>query len=365
MEIGGVFALSTERECAVAERIASMVPAAELVRFSNSGTEAVMAALRVARAFTGKDSYVVIEGGYHGVFDAALWTTSIEDWHPGHGDPQLVPYGAGVPHVLRALIHAVPMNDADRLESVFKAYGDQIAAFLIEPIMGNCCSISATREFLRDARALCDKYGILLIIDEVKTGFRVARGGVQELFGVKADLCTFAKAMGNGYPISVCCGREDIMRKFGDGVVHGGTFTCHSVALAAAEKTLEILAETPALQTIAEYGTKLRAGMSQILAQRGIKHSFSGHPSMSGLFFSEKPPRDYRDWASSDYTFYEAMAPHLHDLGVLCEPDSREPWFVCEAHDERCLSETLGRFETAVDRVVRSAPGTAGARSTK
>ena len=140
-----------------------------------------MAALRVARAYTGKDSYVVIEGGYHGVFDAALWTTAIEDWHPGHGDPQLVTYGAGVPRVLRALIHAVPMNDADRLESVFKAYGDQIAAFLIEPIMGNCCSISATREFLRDARALCDKYGILLIIDEVKTGFRVARGGVQEL----------------------------------------------------------------------------------------------------------------------------------------------------------------------------------------
>ena len=96
------------------------------------------------------------------------------------------------------------------------------------------------------------------------------------------------------------------MRKFGNGVVHGGTFTCHSVALAAAEKTLEILAETPALAKVADYGTKLRAGMSQILSQRGIKHSFSGHPSMSGLFFSEKPPRDYRDWASSDYTFYEA-----------------------------------------------------------
>ena len=215
------------------------------VRFSNSGTEAVMAALRVARAHTGKDSYVVVEGGYHGVFDASLWTTAVEEWKPGHGDPQLVPYSAGVPHMLRALIHSVPMNDAERLEAVFKAYGDDIAAFLIEPIMGNCCSISATREFLREARALCDKYGILLIIDEVKTGFRVAKGGVQELFGVKADLCTFAKAMGNGYPISVCCGREDIMRNFGQGTVHGGTFTCHSVALAAAEKTLEILDETP------------------------------------------------------------------------------------------------------------------------
>ena len=171
------------------------------------------------------------------------------------------------------------MNDADRLESVFKAYGDEIAAFLIEPIMGNCCSISATREFLQRARALCDRYGILMIIDEVKTGFRVARGGVQELIGVKADLCTFAKAMGNGYPITRGRGREDIMRKFGDGVVHGGTFTCHSVALAAAEKTLEILDETPALATIAEYGTKLRSGHQP--DPRAARHpSFVHRPSL-------------------------------------------------------------------------------------
>jgi glutamate-1-semialdehyde 2,1-aminomutase len=354
IDVGGVFALSTEREYTVADRISRMVPAAELVRYSNSGTEAVMAALRLARAYTGKDSYVVIEGGYHGVFDAALWYTPIEDWRPAAGEPHLVPYSDGVPGILRALLHAVPMNDADRLESVFKAYGHEIAAFLIEPIMGNCCSISATREFLRDARALCDRYGILMIIDEVKTGFRVARGGVQELMGVRGDLCTFAKAMGNGYPIAVLAGREDIMRRIGDGVVHGGTFTCHSVALAAAEKTLEILDETPALATVAEYGTRLRSGMSRILAQRGIPHSFSGHPSMSGLFFSEKPPRNYRDWVRSDYTFYEALAQELHDLGVLCEPDSREPWFICEAHDDRCLAETLQRFETAVERVVRN-----------
>jgi len=362
MDVGGVFALSTEREYAVAERISRMVPAAELVRFSNSGTEAVMAALRLARAYTRKDCYVVVEGGYHGVFDAALWYTPIEDWKPSSGDPPLVPYSAGVPSILRGLLHAVPMNDTDRLESVFKAYGHELAAFLIEPIMGNCCSISATREYLREARALCDRYGILMIVDEVKTGFRVARGGVQELMGVKADLCTFAKAMGNGYPISVLAGREEIMRKVGDGVVHGGTFTCHSVALAAAEKTLEILDETPALRTIAEYGTKLRAGMSQVLSQRGIRHSFTGHPSMSGLFFSETPPHDYRDWARSDYTFYEALAPELHDLGVLCEPDSREPWFVCEAHDQRCLAETLQKFEEAVDRVVRRHPSPEPAR---
>src|SRR5690348_9845494 len=296
MEVGGVFALGTERELSVAERISRMVPAAELVRFSNSGTEAVMAALRLARAYTGKDSYVVIEGGYHGVFDAALWYTPVEEWRPSSGEPHLVPYSAGVPGMLRALIHASPMNDADRLESVFKAYGHEIAAFLIEPIMGNCCSISATREFVHAARALCDQYGIVMIIDEVKTGFRVARGGCQELFGVRADLCTFAKAMANGYPISVLAGREDIMRRLGKGVAHGGTYTAHPVSLAAAAKTLEILKETDALASLAAYGTRLRNGMSQILRSRGIAHCFVGHPSMSGLYFAHDPPRTYRDW---------------------------------------------------------------------
>src|SRR6185436_17380528 len=128
IEIGGVFALSTEREYAVAERISRMVPAAELVRFSNSGTEAVMAALRLARAYTGKDSYVVVEGGYHGVFDAALWYTPMRNWDPSKGDPEVVAYSAGVPSMLRKLLHTVPLNDADRLESVFKAHGAEIGA---------------------------------------------------------------------------------------------------------------------------------------------------------------------------------------------------------------------------------------------
>ena len=156
---------------------------------------------------------------------------------------------------------------------------------------------------MQDVRALCDKYNVVLIIDEVKTGFRVAKGGVQELFGVESDICTFAKALGNGYPISVVAGREEIMRKVGDGVVHGGTFTAHSVALAAANKTLQILDETDALATIQKYGEDLQAGLSGILTARGIEHSFVGHPSMMGLFFSEKAPVDYRDWVNTNYEF--------------------------------------------------------------
>ncbi len=352
MEIGGVFALATERELAVAERIAKMVPAAELVRFSNSGTEAVMAALRLARAYTGKDDYIILEGGYHGLFDAAMWHAPMHQWNQ-IGDPQIAPYSEGVPVSTRSLAHFVQANDANALEAVMKRHGDRIACLLIEPIMGNCLGIAAEPDYVRAARALCDRYGIVLIMDEVKTGFRVARGGVQELYGVDADLCTFAKAVANGYPISVLAGREEIMRKIGRGVAHGGTYTAHSVSLAAAEKCLEILDETDALERIAAYGKRLRKGMSAILAARGIAHSFVGHPSMSGLYFAHEPPRNYRDWKNSDYSFYNAMAQVLHDEGVLCEPDSREPWFVCAAHDESCLADTLSGFEAAVDATLR------------
>lgn len=359
MEVGGVFALATEREYTVAERISKMVPAAELVRFSNSGTEAVMAALRLARAWTGKDSYVMVEGGYHGLFDAVLWGTPMEGWDPSKGDPEVAAESEGVPLLLKSMLHMVPLNDANRLESLLQKHGDTIGAYLIEPIMGNCCSISATREYMHDARALCEQHNVLMIVDEVKTGFRVARGGVQELMGFKADLCTFAKAIANGYPLAVVAGREDIMRRIGDDVVHGGTFTCHSVALAAAEKTLEILDETQALETVKKYGQDLQRGISAILSARSIPHSYAGHPSMGGLFFSDTPPTNYRDWASTDYTFYDALALELHELGILVEPDSREPWFLCEAHADGCLDETLQKFEQAVDTTTSQLNGAA------
>jgi glutamate-1-semialdehyde 2,1-aminomutase len=355
IEVGGVFALGTELEYEVATKISDMVPAAELVRFSNSGTEAVMAALRIARAYTGKDGHIILEGGYHGLFTEVLWYTEVEDWKPQDGAPEVLPYGEGVPELLKPLFHAVPLNDANAVEEVLKKNHQDIGAFLIEPIMGNCCGLTATAEYLADVRALCDKYNVVLIIDEVKTGFRVAKGGVQELFDVKSDICTFAKALGNGYPISVVAGREDIMRKVGDGVVHGGTFTAHSVALAAANKTLQILDETDALATIKKYGEDLQAGLSGILTARGIEHSFVGHPSMMGLFFSENAPVDYRDWVNTNYEFYDSLAPELHEQGILVEPDSREPWFMCEAHDVKCLAETLDKFETAVDITLKKA----------
>jgi glutamate-1-semialdehyde 2,1-aminomutase len=360
--VGGVFALSTTMELEVAERMAKMVPSIDLVRFSNSGTEAVMAALRLARAFTGRDGYILIEGSYHGLFDAAMWMADLAAWDPASGqDPATAPYSRGIPAGLKSFVHLTPMNDPNRLEDVFRKHGDTIAAMLIEPIQGNCCGISATREFVHLARALCDKYGVLLIVDEVKTGFRVAKGGIQSLLDVRPDLSTFAKAMANGYPIAAVAGREEVMRHFRPGgAAHGGTYTAHSVPLAAAAKTLEILDETPALETLAAYGERLKAGIKAILDERRIDHSFAGHSSMFGLFFAPEPPDNYRDWKLSDYSFYERMAYHLHDLGIICEPDSREPWFMCEAHDRSCLDDTLQAVRTAVDRTLdeqsRSSP---------
>ena len=350
MEIGGVFALSTELEYEVAQKISSMVPSAELVRFSNSGTEAVLAALRVARAYSNRDEYIMLEGGYHGVSDSALWDIDLDDWDPTTGEPEITSSSKGVPERLSKMVHLVPMNDANRLEDLLKQKHNEIGALLIEPILGNCCSISADQDYMTSVRELCTKYDVVLIIDEVKTGFRVAKGGVQELYGIEADLCTYAKSIANGYPISALCGKEEMMRliKYG-GVLHGGTFTAHSVAISAANKTLEIIESTDALDTVCDYGLQLRKGLSKILSDYDTPHSFTGHPSMSGLFLSENPPTNARDFRSSNYPLYEKLAEELLEYGVLCEFDPREPWFICESHAKDALKPTLDAFEAAAE----------------
>jgi len=354
MEIGGVFALSTELEYEVAQKISSMVPSAELVRFSNSGTEAVLAALRVARAYSNRDEYIMLEGGYHGVSDSALWDIDLDDWDPTTGEPEITSSSKGVPERLSKMVHLVPMNDANYLEDLLKKKHNEIGALLIEPILGNCCSISADQDYVASVRELCTKYDVVLIFDEVKTGFRVAKGGVQELYGIEADLCTYAKSIANGYPISALCGKEEMMRliKYG-GVLHGGTFTAHSVAISAANKTLEIIESTDALDTVCNYGLQLRKGLSKILSDYDTPHSFTGHPSMSGLFLSENPPTNARDFRSSNYPLYEKLAEELLEYGVLCEFDPREPWFICESHAKDALKPTLDAFEAAARVILK------------
>lgn len=348
----GMTGLATEAEYEVAELIATMVPAAQLVRFATSGTEAVMSALRLARGFTGRDSYIIVEGSYHGFFDAVMWRADVENWNAETDKaPTIVPYGAGIPEFSGNLLHFTPFNDIGAVEIILKSHGSEVAAILIEPIMGNCCSIEASHLYMVELRRLCDEYGVLLIVDEVKTGFRIGRGGAQGYYNVRADICTFAKAMANGYPIAAFGGRTDIMRNIDlQHVAHGGTFVAHPVGLAAAKATLTIIRDTNVLEEIAQYGERLTSGLQDILTRQGVQHCFSGPPSMRALLFSEKPPLNYRDWKKTDHSLYVRLASELHEQGILCEPDSREPWFICRAHDDACLTTTLERFEIALKK---------------
>jgi glutamate-1-semialdehyde 2,1-aminomutase len=345
IEVGGIAALATELEASVAELMIGMVPSVERVRFANSGSEAVATALRVARGYSGRDGFAMVEGAFHGMFDPVLWRTQMETWSPASGAaPELVPFGMGIPKAHRDLVGVVPLNDADALEDLFKRERDRIGAFLMEPILGNCCSIASRQRYLQDVRRLCDQYGIVLIFDEVKTGFRVGRGGAQELYGVNPDLSTFAKAMANGYPIAALGGSAEVMSVISgfDGVLHGGTFTGHPIGLAAAEETLRILRDTDALLRVETWGHRLQSALGAVFRDADLPHVFTGHPSMFGIMFRDRLPESYRDWASSDHDLYDAMARALPDYGLLPEPDSREPWFVCEAHAELDPAEIAG-----------------------
>ena len=176
------------------------------------------------------------------------------------------------------------------------------------------------------------EFGALLIFDEVKTGFRAARGGAAELFGITPDLATYAKAMGNGYPAAAFGGRRDVMEMLPAQVSHGGTYAGNRVAAAAATKVLSILRDTDALETIGRTGLDVQRGLSEVIARRGLPHVFTGVPQMFGVMFAERLPADYRGWADTDHDLYDEVARGMFARGAMPEPDSREPWFMCEAH---------------------------------
>ena len=352
---GTLSGFSTALDTVVVKQIKAMCPNIDKLRFANSGTEAVMGAVRTARGFTRRDRIAVVEGAFHGLYDEMMWKSDVENWDPkSPAAPKVIPFGAGIPECTRALVDVIRLNDFETLEQLFSTRHESLACVVLEPIIGNAGSIAASQAWLQRLRDLCDQYGTLLIIDEVKTGFRVAKGGAQELYGIHADLTTYAKAMGNGYPVAAFGGRADVMDVIGShpgGVVHGGTYSANLVAVSAAHATLKILAQTDALQTISSVGAQVRDLLGRVFTAAGVEHAFAGPPAMFGVHFTREVPANYRDWRITNSTLYRKFAWKLIDHGVMLEPDSREPWFICEAHRE----VDLGWLEDVASRAMREA----------
>ena len=356
-DVGTLSGFSTPLDIKVVQQVKALCPNIEKMRFANSGTEAVMGAVRTARGFTKRKHIASVEGSFHGLYDEVMWKSDLENWDPkGLVQPSIIPFGAGVPDKTRDLVTLIRLNDYEILEQLFRDQKEDLAAVLLEPIIGNAGSISATQEWLQHLRDLCTRNGTMLIIDEVKTGFRVAPGGAQQLYGVHADLTTYAKAMGNGYPVAAFGGRADVMDcvgAFRGGVVHGGTYTANLIALSGASATLDILANTDALKTIDAAGEKVTAVLGRVFTAAGIEHRFAGPPAMIGIHFSDKVPTNYRDWRVTDSELYARFAWKLIDYGLMLEPDSREPWFLCEAHS----TMDFGWLEDIATRAIKEAKG--------
>jgi len=351
---GVLFAMTGELEVAVAEMIVDMAPAVEMVRLACSGTEATMHAIRVARAYTGRDIILKFEGNYHGMHDHALWSTyaPVEAYGSARS-PIPVPASSGIPKSMREFIITLPFNDLEGFERAMRSHGAQIAAVITEPCQGNCAAINPQDGFLELIRKKTEEYGCVFILDEVKTGFRIANGGAQEHYGIQPDMATYAKALGNGYPVAAFGGKKEIMSIIGHGVAVGGTYTNNKPGVAGAYATLSLLKSQPILKAIAARGQRLMDGLKDIFVENDIPAVFTGYPAMFSFSLNVDKVSNQREWAKSDHALYLTLAEKAIERGVMPDHDAREPWFLCHSHSEKDIDDTLSVYADAVKAVRR------------
>ena len=354
MKEGTLYALTTPYEIDAGERLKRLT-GVDKVRFANSGAEATMHAIRVARAYTGREKILKFEGQYHGAHDYVLFSTANSDpKRMGSKDkPEIIPVSTGIPKAIQDLVVLAPYNDLERTEETVEKNYQDIAAIIVEPVLGNVAGVLPVPGFLEKLRELCDKYGIVLIFDEVKTGFRLANGGAQEFFNIKADLVTYAKCLGNGFPVAAFAGKEKLMMTIEPGkMIHTGTYNGNVIGAVAASATLEILENEPIIENIHKAGRKLMAGFHEIMNRHGVPHVMTGTPPMFGYGIGlTHPPLDLRDYGKADEQIYEKLSYEMMRRGVMPETDGREPWFLCAAHTDELLQETLNVFEDSLKAV--------------
>ena len=351
---GTLAAMTYELEVALMEKIVAMCPAVEMARLACSGTEATMHAVRIARAYTGRELLLKFEGNYHGFHDHLLWSTyAPSESYGSRRNPIPVAASSGIPKSMGDKIITVPFNDVETFERMMRSYGEQIAAVITEPCQGNCGALDPQPGFLETVRKLTSEYGALFILDEVKSGFRFANGGAQEYYNIRPDLATYAKALGNGYPIGAFGGKKEIMSIIGHGVAQGGTYTNNKAGVAGAYATLSILEQQPIIQTINKRGTRLMNGLKEIFEDSSIPAVFSGPPTMFSFAVGIDKPTCQREWQESERDYYLRLVDAAIERGVMPDHDAREPWFMCYSHSEADVDETLNVFADVVKEVKR------------
>ncbi len=347
MQKGTSFGMPTELEVQLAELIRQRMPHIEMMRFVSSGTEATMSAVRLARAFTGRDAILKFEGCYHGHADSFLVRA-------GSGVATLgLPDSPGVPASLAALTLTAPFNDLDAATDLVRANTKGVAAIIVEPVIGNSGFIPPDPGFLEGLRQLADDSGALLIFDEVMTGFRIAPGGARERFGVTADLTTLGKVIGGGLPVAAYGGRREIMERVAPSgpVYQAGTLSGNPLAMAAGLATLSTL--TPALHARIEKRTSaLVEGLQKIAEELHVPLTAGCAGSMWGFFFTGRPVRNFSDAKSSDANLFRRFFHAALERGVYLAPSPFEACFMSAAHSESEVAAALERMRDALEQAI-------------
>jgi glutamate-1-semialdehyde 2,1-aminomutase len=345
---GSSFGAPTEAESELAELIVAMVPSVERVRFTSSGTEATMSAVRLARGYTRRDKIIKFAGNYHGAADPFLIAAGSSALTLG------VPNSPGVPKSTAADTIVVNYNDAAALARAFEQHRGEIAGVIVEPCVGNMGLVIPHEGFLERLRELCTQHKAVLIFDEVMTGFRVARGGVQERTGITPDLTTLGKVIGGGLPVGAFGGREEIMAYLTpEGpVFHAGTLSGNPLAMAAGIATLKIVRDDATLYERLEVLTKLLTdGLREIFAKHDVPHQTAYAGSMFGYFFASEPVTDLESAMKSDVALYARFFHAMLDRGVYLAPSQFEAGFVSSAHTTRDIERTLAAADASLAEV--------------
>ena len=337
IENGLSFGAPTAIETDMAELVKTFFPSMEKLRFCSSGTEATMSAIRLARGFTGRDTIVKFEGCYHGHSDSLLVKAGSGALTFG------VPSSPGVPAYLAKHTLNLPFNDLDAAQALFEQQGDSIACLIIEPITGNMNMILPQPGYLEGLRILCDQYGIVLIFDEVMTGFRVAKGGAQALTQIKPDLTCLGKIIGGGMPVGAFGGRQDVMDMLAPlgPVYQAGTLSGNPVAMAAGIATLSALSVPGFYEALTATTQRFVNGMMGVAQEAGVAMQGVSRGGMFGLFFAERPVTSFAEVTACDEAIFKRFFHLMLDRGVYLAPSMYEAGFVSSTHSDQVIDDTL------------------------